>query len=449
MKKKSKFMLAVLVVTSMFFFSACGGEETVELPSEPDKQVDVGSEEADVDIVAEEGAVIKFTYWAGSPSDEAAWELMLNGFREDHPEIQLEAEAYPSETYNSQLDTMIAGNTWPDVMRYTYQRVGKFKEADVMLDIGSLVSQETVDDLLPAYKEAMSYEGKLLGMPHHTDTMALYYNKEMFEESGIRIPTGPTDGWSWEEMGEIARKLKADHQLENAFAAIWENKNAYRFFPFIYMNNGALLNEDGTQVTLNTPEFLEALELYEGWVKEGLITKSGFTQPNQANSMFVAKQLAFVFAGSWHCTYMQENMPDNWGVTYMPQVDGKSGSDMGGNGLFAYKGTKYPKASAIFIDYLTKKENMKSFCETGMFIPVSKSLSEESLNFAEFNDEMNTFMEITTTIDPKMASDETSSRFQELNIIFGEEMDYLAMDGASPEDVINKLEVRMQEVLDE
>ena len=47
---------------------------------------------------------------------------------------------------------------------------------------------------------ACKYDGKLVAMPHHTDTMAMFYNKRMFEEAGIRIPTSVEDGYTWEEL---------------------------------------------------------------------------------------------------------------------------------------------------------------------------------------------------------------------------------------------------------
>ena len=409
--------------------------------------VNVSAEEG---LQAEEGAVIKFSYWEGSPSDEASWAHVLEKFRQSHPEITLQAEVYPSSSYVNQLDTMIAGNNWPDVMRYTYQRLGKFREADVMLDISGMISQDSIDDLLPAYKAALSDGERMLGMPHHTDTIALFYNKTMFESSGIPIPQGPNEGWSWDELKEYSAKLKEDHGLDFTFGGIWENNSAYRYLPFVYMNGGALLNEDGTQVTVDTPEFLQAVELYDTLRREGLVANTGFTQSPQVNTMFAAKQLAFVFAGSWHCSFMQENLGDNWGVTYMPQVDGRTGSDMGGNGLFAYAGTKYPKAAAIFIDFITNEENMREFCEVGNFLPVRKSLSGDAITYTAFPEQMKVFVDIVGTIDEKMAADETSTRFQRLNLAFAEIMDPLAVNSSvSPQDVINQLMVEMQAILDE
>ncbi len=402
-------------------------------------------------LVAEEGAEIEVSYWESSTSDKAGWDLILAQFQKDHPEIKVKPQVYPSNTYRDQLDTRIAANDWPDVMRYTYQRLGKFKEGDVMLDLTGKISEESLNDLIPAYLSALTYDGKLVGMPHHTDTIAVYYNKKMFEASGIRIPKDANDGWTWEELAQIAQKLKDDHKLDYAFGGIWENGSGYRFLPFVYANGGSLLSEDQQSITINSPETLGALQLYADWRKNNLVVTTGFTQEPQSNMLFVAGKTAFTFSGSWHCSYMQENMPDNWAVTYMPKSPtGKTGSDLGGNGLFAYKGTKYPNAATIFIDYVSAKENMKAFCEASNFIPVRASLISEGLSYTAFQNEMNTFLDIVATIDPKMAADETSTRFQQLNVIFNEEMDPLAIDGsATPEQVIQRCEERMVEALAE
>ena len=401
------------------------------------------------ELVAEEGAEIEIAYWEGSQSDKDAWDWAIEKLKEDHPEITITTQIYPSDTYRDQLDTRIAGDDWPDVMRYTYQRLGKFKDSNTMLDLTPYIGQESLDDLIPAFREACMYDGKLVAMPHHTDVIALFYNKKMLADAGIEVPQSLEEAWTVEEFTDIARQLKEANGLDYAMGGIWENSSGYRWLPFLYMYGGSLMNEDQTAITMDTPEALEAIKLYESWRQEDLINNVAFTATPACNMMFVANQLAFAFAGSWHCSYMEENMPDGWGVTYMPQKDGKTGSDMGGNGLFAYAGTEYPKAAAIVIEYLTNAENMKGFCEAGNFIPVRQSLMEEGLTFSSFQEEMELFMEIAGTIDEKMASDETSVPFQELNIALHEAMDPMIVDGSSTaEEVAQNCQTTMTEILE-
>ncbi len=467
MKKKTVTTVtaAILAASMLLGLAACGGGST---PSETQaagggdgaaKEEAAASENAfgieglgsqAEGLTAEEGAEIEICYWAGSTSDEAAWNAILEKLQADHPEIKLKLQTYPSSDFRDMLDTRIAGNDWPDVIRYTYQRLGKFKQAEVMLDLSPYITEENVADFADAFRSGCTYQGKLVALPHHTDTVALFYNKRMFEEQGIRIPTGPDDAYTWDELKDILRKLKEAYNLTYAASGIWDNGSGYRYLPFVYANGGTLLNEDQTEATVNTPEFLEAIQFYDDLRAEDLIANVGFTAPTQANSLFVAEQIAVDFAGSWHCSYMEENMAGNWGMTYMPLKDGKTGSDMGGNGIWAYAGTKYPKAAAIVCEYITNAEGMKIFCEAGNFIPVRKSLIESGLDYKNFPEEMALLNEIVLTIDPKMAADETSVPFLRINEAFCEEMDPLAVNrSATPEQVVENLQNRVTEILAE
>ena len=437
MRNKMMKAMALAMAAAMCFGTVVSFAGEIEVP------------ETVEDLVAEEGAEIEFTYWEGSSAEADAWTAVLDQFEADHPEIKLTRQTYTSADYRDMLDTRIAGNDWPDVIRYTYQRLGKFKAADVMLDLTPYVSKADYDDYADGFIAGCSYDGKIVALPHHTDVLALFYNKEMFEEQGFRIPTSLEDAYSWDEVADMARTLKEAYDLPYGMAGIWENNSGYRYLPFVYMNGGALLNEDQTEITMDTPEVREAIQWYADLRADDTVINTGFTAPMVANNVFVAKQCGIDFAGSWHMSTMEENLPGGWAVTYMPQKDGKTGNDMGGNGIFCYAGTKYPKASAILANYITSAEGMKLFCETGNFIPVRESIMG-SLEYTNYADEMALFNEMAGTIDPKMASDETSVAFLQLNNIFNEEMDYLVVDGSSSvDDVINNCQERMSEELAE
>ena len=72
------------------------------------------------------------------------------------------------------------------------------------------------------------------------------------------------------------------------------------------------------------------------------------------------------------------------------------------------------------------------------------------MNYTNFSDEMRVFSEIVGTIDPKLAADGSSAVFQQINQIFGEEMDPMVVNGsATAEDVVANCKSRMTEVLNE
>lgn len=49
------------------------------------------------ELVAEEGAEIEIAYWEGSQSDKDAWDWAIAKLKEDHPEITITTQIYPSE----------------------------------------------------------------------------------------------------------------------------------------------------------------------------------------------------------------------------------------------------------------------------------------------------------------------------------------------------------------
>ena len=359
-------LMAGAMTAAMLLGSICVYAEEIDVPETPEE------------LVAEEGAEIEFAYWEGSSAEEEAWNAVLDKFEEDHPEIKLTRQTYTSADFRDMLDTRIAGQDWPDVIRYTYQRLGKFKAANVMLDLTPYISKADYEDFADGFIAGCSYEGQIVALPHHTDVLATFYNKRMFEEQGFRIPESIEDGYSWEEIADMGRQLKEAYDLPYGIAGIWENNSGYRFLPFIYMNGGALLNEDQTEVTMDTEEVREALDWYADLRSDDTMINTGFTAPMVANNVFVAEQCGIDFAGSWHMSTMQENLPDNWGVTYMPQRDGV----------------------------------------TGNFIPVRESIMG-TLEYKNYADEMAIFNEMAGTIDAKMAADKASV----LNAAFSDQRD--------------------------
>ena len=166
MRKKEckKVLAAVLAVGMAAGLSACGGGETAsettaaaeaaapEAAAPEAQEETVGEAGGAVEgLVAEEGAEIEIAYWEGSTSDKAAWDELLANLQKDHPEIKIVPQTYPSGDFPEMLDTRVAGDDWPDVIRYTYQRLGKFKAADVMLDLTPYISQESLDDVSDAF----------------------------------------------------------------------------------------------------------------------------------------------------------------------------------------------------------------------------------------------------------------------------------------------------------
>lgn len=56
------------------------------------------------------------------------------------------------------------------------------------------------DDLLPAIRDGLSYDGELFAVPFYGESSFTMYNKRILDEAGITMPDQPT----WEQIAEIA-----------------------------------------------------------------------------------------------------------------------------------------------------------------------------------------------------------------------------------------------------
>ena len=101
--------------------------------------------------------------------------------------------------------------------------------------------------------------------------MLLYTNKDAFERAEVALP--PTDGnaaLTWQQFIELADQLTLDrddrHPSQDGFDADNIKQFGYSFYAWwgtgypLIASNGADMNEDGTQFTLNSPEAVEVFQ---------------------------------------------------------------------------------------------------------------------------------------------------------------------------------------------
>lgn len=111
--------------------------------------------------------------------------------------------------------------TRPDVFRVPYYTLGGYAGRGQLLDLTPHLEAGFVDRFTEAAWSAVQNDGKPFGVPHHTDTSAILYNKNVLASAGITsVPTEVEQAWTWDEFGEVAstlRKALAGHKYPFAY----------------------------------------------------------------------------------------------------------------------------------------------------------------------------------------------------------------------------------------
>lgn len=394
---------------------------------------------------------INFTYWAGAGGERDAFDSLVAQFEQKNPGIKVNKQGGDFKDFYTRLETRIAGNDAPDVTRIQYQQVGRYSSNGVLLNITRKLPADYSKDFFPSIWSAVTYNKSVYAIPHHTDTLAVFYNKDYFDKLGINAPDKLENAWTWDQFLEIAKQLKEKTDAKYGFSVNWIKGNAYRWLPFLYQKGGTLLADNLSKSLIDSPEALNTLVMTQKFFKEGLVPAgTSIKGTEDINNLFATGTTGMIITGNWMTSYFDANMTNHkFGVTYMPR-EKAAASDMGGNALAVLKKSKHPVESLKFVQFMAATENMKTFVERGLFLPVRKSITADQLKYAVKQPElMKVFVDQATTIPVGMAKALTSPQMSKINQVMADELELLFTQDKDAKEVQKALKKGIDQALKE
>jgi multiple sugar transport system substrate-binding protein len=395
---------------------------------------------------AQEKVALRFGVW-GAAAEIAAFRAVIARYQAANPNVtvNLEIVGNSPQLYQS-VDTRLAGRQAPDLFRIQYQAVGRYASARALVDLGKYLPPDYGKAFGPAFWQAVTYRDHTYALPHHTDTFALYYNIDLFQKIGARVPKSLDNSYSWAEFIDIAKRLQKAG-TPYGFAMSWQNA-AYRWLPFLFQHGGTLLDADLKRPLLSGPKGVEAIAWTQSWFTQKLVPPSTSIKSNEMpQNLFANGTIGMVLAGDWQIPFISQTMTQaKWAVTYMPR-DVAMASDLGGNCVGITRDSKHPEIAADFLKFLTDEPNMKDFIESAQFLPVRTALLNQKLNYKLRPDAMAIFNEQATTIPPALVRSVTLPNFSRVNTALGDELDLAFTSGQSPKDTAANIDSKIRAVL--
>ncbi len=157
----------------------------------------------------------------------------------------------------------------------------------------------------------MTWDGKYYGVPKATNTIALYYNKDMFKAKGLD-PNKPPQ--TWDELVEAARKLTdpAQNVYGITFSAKANEEGTFQFLPWAQMAGGGYDN-------INAEGAVKALDVWKTIIDEKLASPDTLTRSQwDATGTFNSGNAAMAISGPWEIDRMLEEAKFDWGVALLP-----------------------------------------------------------------------------------------------------------------------------------
>jgi multiple sugar transport system substrate-binding protein len=180
-------------------------------------------------------------------SDEDLQRSLYEPLKKKYPYITVNAIKKDKSTT---INTLIAAGETPDLYNVWVGGAGDLVQAKVTDDITPLAKKDNIDlsrfqpVIMDTVKEA-SGNGQMIGLPRFSNTVALYYNKDIFDKFGVPYPK---DGMTWDQTIELEKKVtRTDggiHYLGLGFDGIYRSSFPYSLSPVDPKTNKATINTD-------------------------------------------------------------------------------------------------------------------------------------------------------------------------------------------------------------
>ncbi|HAV11627.1 MAG TPA: hypothetical protein DCX32_03745 [Candidatus Moranbacteria bacterium] len=308
MKNKIKILLSVALLLPVFFFSGCTSKNT--------------------------GYLVNLEIW-GLFDDSKAYEEIITEYKKINPYVgEIKYRKFTPETYKRDLIDAMASGQGPDIFliqnTWTPSFGTKIEPAPENILRDSDIRSGFVDVV---FNDFVNQE-KVYGVPLSVDSLALYYNRDMFNAAGITSPPK-----TWEEFNEAVRKLtKLDSQGEivQAGAALGTALNINRstdILNLLMLQNGVqMTNSQNTKATINVGvvgsdgNVVKSGENSLGYYAQFANVRSPFYTWNnkQHNSIdaFSEGGVAMMLNYSWQReAIMNKNGKLNFGIAPVPQFN--------------------------------------------------------------------------------------------------------------------------------
>ena len=189
--KKWKQATSILLGAAMAAgLTACGGgsakETSAEAKQDATSAAAVEASSAEESASSEESVTIRLVHYMGEQTKRDALDEMLAVFKESHPNITVDIENVNSSSYIATYKNYIAAGEAPDIMFGKPQTMTEFVEAGYFKDIKDW---ECFENTLDVLKDECTLNGGVYGFPIDGQVKAVFYNKDMFEEYGLEVPT--------------------------------------------------------------------------------------------------------------------------------------------------------------------------------------------------------------------------------------------------------------------
>jgi len=300
------------------------------------------------------GEKVKISIWHNFSGQDLRAQTMrgiIEQFKKDHPDIEVDEQAIPNDGYRPRLKTVAAAGEMPDLfIMWPGSMTEEFLSGDVIQPINELLDSKPdwKNGFLPNSFSGFTFDGNTYAAPTAlSPTSFLYYNKGILDQYGIAVPK------TWNQLIAAIQTLKQNKITPIALGnkAAWPAQSsilsslADRITGTDWFLNAAA--QKGAKFT--DPQFVDALNHLKQLSDLGAFQDgSNSIDTTQAEQLFAKGQAAMMIDGGWALSQISSNatkeVMDQLEVTVLPSIQGGKGDP---NAMAGVVGTGFGLSKSV------------------------------------------------------------------------------------------------------
>lgn len=357
------------------------------------------------------GVVLVFALWAGGSTEQAgdqpttisywfqgnvadetdlrlAWQQKnIETFMAANPTITVEVTlSSDADEFLNKLNTSMAAGTGPDMYNgwlsgrlEPYVEAGRIMPLDDVINDNSDIARVTKREFL----DTATFDGSVYGIPQLLTAEVVFYNKAIFRDAGVAVPT------TFEELLDVIGTLRSAGVTPFALGNKLPWPGAIHYFAIFDRLNGPDLYED---VVLNhtskwtDPAFEKAAVQLLRLVDAGAYPENfNSIHPAEGRAMFMAGEAAMRFIGTWELGALVQELGDDLGFFNFPEIEGGGGSLSGwilnkDSGYMITQKDEDREACVEFLRHILSNDRQRELAEMGFLIaPINIEYDESKV----------------------------------------------------------------------
>jgi multiple sugar transport system substrate-binding protein len=328
--------------------------------------------------------------WEGYTGAEATeFAHLVSEYEAQHPGQKVSPLYVNNDDTLQKVLTAVKGGSPPDIAYLYGSWAPNVAEIPQVVNLTQVVQKSGVDwnDFFVGERDVATVNGKVVGIPALVDNLAVVYNKKLFAQAGLPVPSAD---WTWSQFVADAQKLTdpAAKQYGTVYVTPGTEDSVWHWEALLWEAGGGLLSAGNRKAAFDSAAGVESLNTLRTMA---VTDKSVYLDPtDQAyTNLFNSGKIGMLVTGPWDLSAFPNV---DYGVQVMPSYPGASAGHQTISGpdnwVVFSNGSSQVSAAEQFLLWLTAPAQVKAFSLATGDLPTRQSVADAS----GFDTRMNTLL---------------------------------------------------------